>query len=344
MVRSDRPRYIAVEGPIGAGKSSLAEILAEELSARIIRENPEENPFLGPFYKDPRRHAMSVQLFFLLQRYGQQSELSQGDLFARGGVVSDYLFAKDRLFASINLSPDEMALYDRIYQMLKPRTVTPDLVVYLQARTGVLLDRIRKRARPEEKPLRAEYVEEVARAYAEFFFNYNEGPLLIVNASDIDFVGNASPCSICAFRQPARCDVLNKMPSVRDDFWLPPDAITKLRQRLSRLSLILESWRLSQHRVPPFSPMRPILLTPAGRFIPIPLPQPMRKHRRMSHKLSAAPNRREHSIGPSSASCWSFTWAQSQHCSSSVGTCFSSWLSCMSLLSTSESAWATIAC
>jgi len=190
MVRSDRPRYIAVEGPIGAGKSSLAEILAEQLSARIIRESPEENPFLGAFYKDPRRHAMSVQLFFLLQRYGQQAELSQGDLFARGGTVSDYLFAKDRLFASLNLSPDEMALYDRVYQMLKPRTVTPDLVVYLQARTDVLLERIRRRGRSEEKPIRADYVEQVARAYAEFFFNYNEGPLLIVNASDIDFVNN----------------------------------------------------------------------------------------------------------------------------------------------------------
>ena len=190
MVRSDRPRYIAVEGPIGAGKSSLAEILAEELSSRIIRESPEENPFLGPFYKDPKRHAMSVQLFFLLQRYSQQAELSQGDLFARGGSVSDYLFAKDRLFASLTLSPDEMALYDRVYQMLKPRTVTPDLVVYLQARTDVLLERIRKRGRAEEKPIRPEYVEQVARAYAEFFFNYNEGPLLIVNASDIDFVGN----------------------------------------------------------------------------------------------------------------------------------------------------------
>jgi deoxyguanosine kinase len=189
-VRSARPRYIAVEGPIGAGKSSLAEILAEELSARIIRENPEENPFLGSFYKDRRRHAMSAQLFFLLQRYAQQGELAQGDLFSRGGVVSDYLFAKDRLFALLNLSPDEMVLYDRIYQMLKVRTVTPDLVVYLQARTDVLLERIRKRGRPEEKPIRAEYVEEVAQAYAEFFFGYSEGPLLIVNASEIDFVGN----------------------------------------------------------------------------------------------------------------------------------------------------------
>jgi deoxyadenosine/deoxycytidine kinase len=188
---SDRPRYIAVEGPIGAGKSSLAEILGDELSARVIRESPEENPFLAPFYKDPRRNAMSVQLFFLLQRYRQQGELSQGDLFAKGGVVSDYLFAKDRLFASLNLSPDEMALYDRIYQMLRLRVVTPDLVVYLQARTDVLLERIRRRGRAEEKPIRPEYVEQVAMAYAEFFFNYNEGPLLIVNASDIDFVGNA---------------------------------------------------------------------------------------------------------------------------------------------------------
>jgi deoxyguanosine kinase len=189
-VRSGRPRYIAIEGPIGAGKSSLAEILSESLSARIIRESPEENPFLGPFYKDRRRNAMSAQLFFLLQRYAQQGELAQGDLFARGGVVSDYLFAKDRLFAVLNLSDDELALYDRIYQMLKPRTVTPDLVVYLQARTDVLLDRIRKRGRAEERPIRAEYVEEVARAYAEFFFAYNEGPLLVVNASEIDFVGN----------------------------------------------------------------------------------------------------------------------------------------------------------
>ena len=191
MVRSAKPRYIAVEGPIGVGKSSLAEILGQELSARVILdERPQENPFLAAFYLDRRRHAMSVQLFFLLQRYAQQGELAQGDLFSRGRVVSDYLFAKDRLFASLNLSADEMALYDRIYQMLKPRTVTPDLVVYLQARTNVLVERIRKRARPEEKPIRAEYVEEVARAYAEFFFNYNDGPLLIVNASDIDFVGN----------------------------------------------------------------------------------------------------------------------------------------------------------
>jgi len=190
-VRSQKPRYIAVEGPIGVGKSSLAEILGQELQARVILdERPQENPFLGAFYRDQRRHAMSVQLFFLLQRYAQQGELAQGDLFSRGGVVTDYIFEKDRLFAVLNLTNDELTLYDRIYQMLKVRTVRPDLIVYLQARTEVLTERIRKRARPEEKPIRAEYVQEVAQAYADFFFNYNEGPLLIVNASDIDFVGN----------------------------------------------------------------------------------------------------------------------------------------------------------
>ena len=191
-MRTARPRYIAVEGPIGAGKSSLAAILGEALSARVILESPDDNPFLGPFYKDRRRHAMSVQLFYLLQRYAQQGELAQGDLFSRGGVVTDYIFAKDRLFASLNLSPDEMALYDRLYQILKPRTIAPDLVVYLQTRTEVLMERIRKRGRPEERPIRAEYVEEVARAYADFFFSYAEAPLLIVNASDIDFVANAA--------------------------------------------------------------------------------------------------------------------------------------------------------
>jgi deoxyguanosine kinase len=190
-VRSAKPRYIAVEGPIGVGKSSLARLLADELSARLILDEQEQdNPFLGAFYKDRRRHAMSAQLFFLLQRYTQQGELAQGDLFSRGGIVTDYVFAKDRLFASLNLSDDELVLYDRIYQMLQVRTVRPDLVVYLQARTEVLVDRIHRRARPEEKPIRAEYVDEVAQAYARFFFSYADGPLLIVNASDIDFVGN----------------------------------------------------------------------------------------------------------------------------------------------------------
>ncbi len=185
-----RRRYIAVEGPIGAGKSSLAEILAAELGARLVCENPGENPFLASFYKDPRRFALSTQLFFLLQRYGQQAELLQGGLFEQGGVVSDYFFAKDRLFATLTLSPEELALYDRVYQALRPRVAAPDLVVYLQASTDVLLGRIDKRGRPEERSIRADYVREVARAYADYFFNYDEGALLIVDASAIDFVGN----------------------------------------------------------------------------------------------------------------------------------------------------------
>jgi deoxyguanosine kinase len=185
-----RPRTIAVEGPIGAGKSSLAEILAAELGARLVCENPAENPFLASFYKDPKRFALSTQLFFLLQRYGQQSEFLQGGLFEQGGVVSDYIFAKDRLFATLTLSAEELALYDRVYQALKPRVASPDLVVYLQARTEVLLARIDKRGRPEEKPIRPDYLREVARAYADFFFNYADGPLLIVDASEIDFVND----------------------------------------------------------------------------------------------------------------------------------------------------------
>jgi len=152
VVRSAKPRYIAVEGPIGVGKSSLAEILGQELSSRVILdERPQENPFLGAFYRDRRRHAMSVQLFFLLQRYAQQGELAQGDLFSRGGVVTDYIFAKDRLFATLNLSQDELVLYDRIYQKLKVRTVTPDQIVYLQSLTHVLIDRTRSRSPREQE-------------------------------------------------------------------------------------------------------------------------------------------------------------------------------------------------
>lgn len=180
-----------MEGPIGAGKSTLSRILAEAFGARLISEDPDGNPFLAPFYKDPQRHALSAQLFFLLQRYSQQQDLLQGDLFAQGGVISDYLFAKDRLFASLTLSQDEMSLYDRIYESLHPRVLKPDLVVYLQARTEVLLERIGKRGRSAEKPIRADYVRDVAEAYARYFFDYNDSPLLIVNASDIDFVANA---------------------------------------------------------------------------------------------------------------------------------------------------------
>ena len=141
-----RPRYIAVDGPIGAGKSTLARMLAESMGARLVEEEPYENPFLEAFYREPEKHALATQLHFLLQRFRQQEKLSQGDLFAQGGVVTDYVFAKDRLFAELTLAPHELALYDRIYKAMRPDAVVPDLVVYLQARTDVLLSRIGKGA------------------------------------------------------------------------------------------------------------------------------------------------------------------------------------------------------
>jgi deoxyadenosine/deoxycytidine kinase len=176
--------FIVVEGPIGVGKTALARVLAERLRARLVLE-PGDNPFMQTFYDDPRKLAFQAQVFFLLSRYRQQEELTQHDLFQPGGVVSDFLFARDRIFAQLNLSRDEWLLYDRIYRMLGSAMPRPDLVVYLQARPEVLLERCRKT--PGKTPP-AEYIQRVAEAYAEFFFQYGDGPLLVVNTSEIDFV------------------------------------------------------------------------------------------------------------------------------------------------------------
>jgi deoxyguanosine kinase len=181
----ERPRYIAVEGPIGVGKTTLATALVEREGGRLVQEAVEENPFLAGFYQDPRKYAFQAQLFFLLSRFQQQQELYQQDLFNQV-TVSDYLFAKDRIFASLTLDPNELALYERVWQALGPRTVKPDLVIYLQARTDVLQARIRKRGRDFERHLAPEYLEAVARAYADFFFHYEESPLLVVNTSALD--------------------------------------------------------------------------------------------------------------------------------------------------------------
>jgi len=181
----ERPRYIAIEGPIGVGKSTLAQILGERLGGRLVLEAVEDNPFLAAFYQDRKKHAFQAQLFFLLSRFQQQQELFQQDLFSQS-TIADYLFAKDRIFASLTLDPNELALYDRIYELLGPRVVKPDLVVYLQARTDVLLSRIRKRGRDFERHVESQYLEALARAYNEFFFHYDETPLLVVNASDVD--------------------------------------------------------------------------------------------------------------------------------------------------------------
>ncbi len=179
-----RTRHIAVEGPIGVGKTAFARLLAERLEARLVLQ-PSDNPFLDGFYADPRRYALQAQLAFLLARYQQRDELKQEELFARG-VVTDYLFGRDRLFAHVNLSSAELSLYDKVYALLDDAMPRPDLVVYLQARTEVLVERLRRT--PEGRRVPRDYAARVNEAYAEFFFHYTEGPLLVVNTSEIDFV------------------------------------------------------------------------------------------------------------------------------------------------------------
>jgi deoxyadenosine/deoxycytidine kinase len=186
----DRPRHIAIEGPIGVGKTVLATILAERTGGRLVLEQPQDNPFLPGFYAERRKHAFQAQLFFLLSRYQQQQALLQQDLFNQS-TISDYLFAKDRIFAALTLEPAELALYQQVYDHLGPRVARPDLVVYLQARTEVLLARIRKRGRDYERGIDPGYLDALSRAYRDFFFHYEETPLLVVNASDVDFEVNA---------------------------------------------------------------------------------------------------------------------------------------------------------
>ena len=185
-----RAKYIVVEGPIGVGKSSLAKILAAEFQARTIFEQVEDNPFLAKFYKSREPYAFQNQTFFLLNRYQQQIELAQQDLFNLN-TVADYLFAKDQIFASLTLSAEELNLYQQIYALLNTRVAKPDLVVYLQARPEVLYKRIKKRDKKYERSVTFEYLSEVAQAYNQFFFHYDETPLLVVNTSEIDFVASS---------------------------------------------------------------------------------------------------------------------------------------------------------
>lgn len=180
-------KYIVVEGPIGVGKTSLAKLLANEFQARTIFEKVEENPFLLKFYQSRESYAFQNQTFFLLNRYQQQRELSQQDLFNQN-TLADYLFAKDTIFATLTLSSEELNLYQQIYALLNTRIVKPDLVVYLQARPEVLYKRVKKRDKKYERGVTFEYLSEVAQAYNQFFFHYDETPLLVVNTSEIDFV------------------------------------------------------------------------------------------------------------------------------------------------------------
>ncbi len=185
----DRPRHIAIEGPIGVGKTSLAQILAERTGGRLVLEQPEENPFLAGFYAERRKYAFQAQVFFLLSRFQQQQALLQQDLFNQS-TIADYLFAKDRIFAALTLEPAELALYNQVYTLLDPRVARPDLVVYLQARTEVLLARVKKRGRDYERNIEPAYLDALAKAYRDFFFHYEDTPLLVVNTSDIDFETN----------------------------------------------------------------------------------------------------------------------------------------------------------
>lgn len=184
-LRAAPHRYLVVEGPIGVGKTSLARRLAETYGAGLLMENAAENPFLERFYRDPRALALPTQLSFLFQRVRQLRDFKQGELF-RPHWVSDYLFAKDRLFARLNLDDDEFALYDEIYRRFVEDVPHPDLVLYLQAPVDVLARRISRRGVPHEQYIRRSYLESVVAAYADFFHHYTEAPLLIVNAANIN--------------------------------------------------------------------------------------------------------------------------------------------------------------
>ncbi|MBI2344058.1 MAG: deoxynucleoside kinase [Deltaproteobacteria bacterium] len=182
-------RYIAVDGAIGVGKTTLVRMLAQDLGGRAVLEPVEKNPFLADFYKDRRRNAFKTQLFFLLNRYQQQIELQQQDLF-HTITICDYTFAKDRIFAQLNLGEDELVLYDTVFNLLDTRLPKPDLVVYLQASTEVMKQRTKQRKMPAERNISEEYLEQLAEAYNRFFFTYTTSPLLVVNATDLDFVKN----------------------------------------------------------------------------------------------------------------------------------------------------------
>lgn len=180
-------RHIAVEGPIGAGKTSLARRLAERLGAELLLEQPGENPFLARFYQDMARYALPTQLFFLFQRARQLAALAQPDMFGRP-TVSDFLLDKDPLFARITLSGDELVLYQKIYEAIRPQAAAPDLVVYLQAQPATLVARVRRRAAEFERGIGEDYLALLAEGYARFFYNYGAAPVLIVNSENLNFV------------------------------------------------------------------------------------------------------------------------------------------------------------
>ena len=184
-------RYVAIEGVIGAGKTSLAMKLAEKMKANLILEEFESNPFLEKFYDDRKRYAFQTQMFFLVNRFKQQHELNQENLFSKF-IVSDYIFDKDNIFAYMNLNGEELKLYEALFPLLQRDLRKPDVVIYLQASLDRLMFNNKKRSRKVEKNLSRLYIKELSEAYNNFFFKYNHTPLLIVNSTDIDFVNRES--------------------------------------------------------------------------------------------------------------------------------------------------------
>jgi deoxyguanosine kinase len=182
----DKLKFVAVEGVIGAGKTTLADMLSQTMGASLILEEFEQNPFLEEFYVDPKRYSFQTQIFFLLSRFRQMQELRQINIFQQK-IVSDYLFDKDRIFATLNLSEKELKLYDGIARLMEKEIPVPDLVIYLQASTQHLMDNIFKRGRSYEKNMDRDYIDALNEMYNQFFFHYDKAPLLVINTDEIDF-------------------------------------------------------------------------------------------------------------------------------------------------------------
>jgi deoxyadenosine/deoxycytidine kinase len=189
MSLPDKYRYVVVEGPIGVGKTSLARRLAQQMGASLLLEKPDENPFLAKFYENPARHALATQLFFLFQRGDEVRELAQMDMF-HTATVADYLLEKDSLFARLNLSEEEFALYQQIYRSLQLQAPQPDLVIYLQAEPQMLAERVQARAKSYEQNIAADYLQRLSQSYSDFFYHYTAAPVLTVNSERLDFVNS----------------------------------------------------------------------------------------------------------------------------------------------------------